>query len=155
MGSNDKDLERVRTLARVLDSAIGVPGTRLRFGADALVGLIPGAGDLLGAALSGYIILAAARRGAPGAVLWRMIGNVAIDTAFGAVPVLGDLFDVAWRSNTRNAELLERFVATPVAVTRRSRIYGMTFAAMLLVVLAGIVALGFLIVRALWRLLTG
>src|SRR5687767_2496107 len=104
---NDADVRRARALARALDTAIGVPGTPLRIGADAILGLIPGAGDIVGAALSSYIVLAAARRGAPPAVLWRMVANVAIDTAIGAIPVLGDLFDVAWKSNTKNVELLE------------------------------------------------
>jgi hypothetical protein len=151
---NDADVRRARTLARALDTAIGVPGTPLRIGADAILGLIPGAGDIVGAALSSYIVLAAARRGAPPAVLWRMVANVAIDTAIGAIPVLGDLFDVAWKSNTMNVELLERFVAEPKNVTTRSRWIGVLIVIAVLLVLVGLATLGFLVARAIWQLIT-
>jgi hypothetical protein len=151
---NDADVRRARALARALDTAIGVPGTPLRIGADAILGLIPGAGDIVGAALSSYIVLAAARRGAPPAVLWRMVANVAIDTAIGAIPVLGDLFDVAWKSNTMNVELLERFVAEPKNVTTRSRLIGALVVIAVLLLLVGLAALGFLVARAIWQLIT-
>src|SRR5688500_11473489 len=151
---NDRDLARARALSRILDSAIGIPGTPLRIGLDAIIGIIPGGGDILGAALSSYIILAAARRGVPRAVLWRMVANVAIDTGFGAVPLIGDFFDVAWRSNTRNVDLLERHARNPQKVTKRSRFYGFGVVAVILVLLAGLAALGFLIARAVWQLLT-
>jgi hypothetical protein len=101
-------LDRARTLARLLDSAARVPGTRVRFGLDSILGLVPGLGDVAGAALSGYMVLLASRMGAPQSVIARMLANVAIDTVGGAVPVLGDLFDVAWKSNSRNLALLER-----------------------------------------------
>src|SRR5688500_16273473 len=101
--TNTGDLRSSRALARILDTAVRIPGTQIRFGLDALLGLIPGAGDVAGALLSSYIILAAARQGAPRAVLLRMIGNVALDSMVGAIPVLGDIFDVAFKSNARNA----------------------------------------------------
>jgi hypothetical protein len=155
MTSTDPDLARARSLARILDSAVGIPGTPLRIGLDAVLGIIPGAGDVLGAALSGYIILAAARKGVPRSVLWRMLANVAIDTGFGAIPLVGDLFDVAWRSNTRNADLLERYASSPREVTRGSRLFGVVVVVVILLVLAGVAALGILIARAVWQLLTG
>lgn len=147
------DVRRARSLARLLDTAIGIPGTPLRVGADAILGLIPGAGDLIGAALSGYIVVTAARRGVPPSVLWRMLANVAIDTAIGAIPVLGDLFDVAWKSNTRNVELLERFVEEPQTVTTRSRLLGVLVVVAVLLLLVGLATLGFLVARAIWQLL--
>ena len=107
------DRARLGALARALDSAVRVPGTNIRFGLDAVIGLVPGVGDLAGAAIAGYIVLAAARQGASAALLARMLLNVAIDTVVGSVPVLGDLFDVAWRANTKNVALLERHVADP------------------------------------------
>src|SRR5688500_6631225 len=110
----------VRAPARLLDSAVGIPGTNLRCGLDALIGLVPGVGDMAGAALSGYIVLAAARLGAPKAVLLRMVLNVAIDTGIGSVPLLGDLFDAGWRSNTRNTALLDRHLESPVEAKRAS-----------------------------------
>lgn len=151
---HDKDLSRARVLSRALDSAIGIPGTRLRFGLDAVLGVIPGAGDVLGAALSSYIVLLAARRGVPRAVLWRMLANVAVDTGFGTVPLIGDLFDVAWRSNTKNVDLLEAYGNNPRAVTTRSRLLGFAVVALILLLLAGLATLGFLLARAIWQLLT-
>jgi len=153
--ATSKNIESARALARVLDTAIGIPGTKLRVGLDALLGLIPGAGDAVGAALSGYIILAAARAGASRPVLLRMVGNVVVDTVIGAIPVLGDLFDVAFRSNTRNVALLERLAVDPVTVDRGSRRLGTVVIAILVLVILGLVTLGFLLARMLWGLLTG
>jgi hypothetical protein len=150
----DRDAGRARDLARVLDTGFTIPGTRIRFGLDAILGLIPGGGDMAGAALSSVIVLMAVRQGVPAPVLWRMVGNVAIDTAIGTIPLLGDLFDVAWKSNTKNAELLDRFVKEPAAVTKRSRGVGILVVAAILLIIVGIGALGFLVTRALWRLLT-
>jgi hypothetical protein len=106
-------LTRARALTRVLDTAVRVPGTPVRFGLDAVLGLVPGLGDVAGAALAGYVVLLGTRLGAPTSVVLRMLANVAVDTAVGTVPVLGDLFDVAWKSNTRNLALLEHYVAQP------------------------------------------
>ena len=152
--ATNRETDNARALARVLDTAIGIPGTKIRFGLDALLGLIPVAGDAASAALSGYIILAAARAGASRSVLARMIGNVVFDTVVGAIPVLGDLFDVAFRSNSRNAALLDRVVADPVAADRSSRTLGVVLVAVLVVVLLGIVTLGFLLARLLWNFVT-
>ena len=148
------DVRSSKALARVLDTAIRIPGTNIRLGLDAVLGLIPGAGDAAGALLSSYIILAAARQGASRAVLLRMIGNVAIDSVIGAIPVLGDIFDIAFKSNARNAALLERVATQPHAVTKSSRRVGIVLVAVLLVVLFALATLGFLIARQLWRALT-
>lgn len=149
-----RHVENARALARVLDTAIGIPGTKLRVGLDAILGLIPGAGDALSAALSGYIILAAARAGASRPVLLRMVGNVVVDTVIGAIPVLGDLFDVAFRSNVRNVALLDQLAVDPGQADRGSRRLGVVLIAILAIVLLGIVTLGFLLARMLWGLLT-
>lgn len=154
MTARDRDLNNARALARVLDTAVGVPGTKLRIGLDAILGLIPGAGDAVSAALSGYIILAAARAGASKPVLLRMVGNVLLDTVIGAVPVLGDLFDVAFRSNARNVALLERHAVDPARVDSGSRRLGVVIVAVLVLVILGIVTLGFLLARMLWQLMT-
>src|SRR3954470_24153998 len=105
MQPNDS-LTRAKAVASVLDDAIRVPGTGIRFGIDPLVGLIPGLGDLLGGAASAYIILEAARAGAHASALLRVVVNVGIDTIVGALPLFGDLFDFAWKSNARNVRLL-------------------------------------------------
>lgn len=155
--AKSSDVSEVRSsnaLARLLDTAIRIPGTNIRLGLDAVLGLIPGAGDAVGALLSSYIILAAARQGAPRAVLLRMIGNVAIDSVIGAVPVLGDIFDIAFKSNARNAALLERVAVQPEAVAKSSRRVGILLVVGLLVVLFALATLGFLVARLLWRALT-
>ena len=119
---DSEDLRRVQILARALDSAIRIPGTRITFGLDSIIGLVPGAGDLASALVSGYIVLASARMGVPPAVVTRMILNLGVDTLVGSVPLLGDLFDVGFRANLRNAALLERHIADPGSTKRTSRL---------------------------------
>ena len=98
--------QRLQRVAWLLDAAFRIPGTQQRFGLDALIGLIPGVGDALGALLSTYIIVEAARRGASVWMVTRMLGNVAVETLIGAIPLLGDLFDVVFKANMRNLALL-------------------------------------------------
>jgi len=101
-------IRRIRTLARLLDNAFGVPGTNWRFGWDSLIGLIPGGGDLATALLASYIVAEAAQLGVPRRVLWRMLANIAIDLAGGAVPFAGDVFDFAFKANRKNLKLVEK-----------------------------------------------
>ncbi|HUP87787.1 MAG TPA: DUF4112 domain-containing protein [Longimicrobiales bacterium] len=110
----------LRAITRIFDELVHVPGTNLRFGLDALLGLLPGGGDLLGGAFSAYAILIAARLGAPPTVIAHMVLNIGIDTVVGAVPLLGDLFDVGWKANRKNLKLLERYEASPEEVKRGS-----------------------------------
>ncbi len=131
-------LESLQRWATLLDAAFGIPGTRIRFGLDALVGLIPGAGDALAGLFSAAIILQAARMQVPRVVLVRMVFNALIDVSVGAIPFLGDLFDVGWKANLRNVRLLDRFVVQGQRVpTRGDRL----FVAALLAVLAAATAL--------------
>jgi len=149
MPPNDS-LRRVQVVATLLDEALRVPGTNFRFGIDPIVGMIPGLGDLLGGAASAYIILEAARAGAPASVLLRMTMNVGMDTLVGAVPLVGDLFDFAWKSNTRNVRLLARHVEAP-AETKRASI---ALVVLLLAILAGIaIGAAFLAVYVIRRLI--
>ena len=104
-------LARMRRLARLMDSQFGIPGTRFRFGIDALIGLAPGVGDAVTGLLSLYLVWEAHKLGAPPALLARMLGNVAIEVGGGAVPVLGDLFDAAFKANLRNVALVEQWAA--------------------------------------------
>lgn len=99
-------LARLKLLARIMDTALRIPGTRIRFGADSALGLVPGAGDFVTLAISSFALLEAWRLGAPPRVMIRMIGNVAIDAGLGAIPVAGDVLDLLFKSNTRNLKLL-------------------------------------------------
>jgi hypothetical protein len=96
----------LNTLARLMDTQFRVPGTQIRFGFDALIGLIPGIGDLASLAISSYIISVAKKNGASGFVVSRMVFNVAIDTLIGTIPLAGDLFDIGFKANQRNMQLL-------------------------------------------------
>jgi hypothetical protein len=102
------DLHRLKSLAHLLDTRFHVPGTNWRFGLDGLVGLIPGVGDAAGALVSLYIVAEAWRLGVRKRTIVRMLGNVALDSLFGAVPVAGDLFDFIWKANARNLRLAQR-----------------------------------------------
>jgi hypothetical protein len=112
-----------------------------------VLGLLPAGGDVIGGALSAWIIIVAARLGAPPAVLARMGGNVLLDTAAGAIPVLGDLFDIAFRANRRNVDLLRRYVDTPGEVHRGSRTMVVVVLLVLLAALIGSAVVAFLIAR--------
>lgn len=103
-------VEQLKALANLMDSQFTVPGTDIRFGLDAIVGLVPGIGDLISGAFSVWLIREARRLGAPSWLIARMVWNVAIDVTVGAVPVVGDVFDVAWKANRKNMELLSRHV---------------------------------------------
>ena len=102
-----KTLKRIRRLSRLMDTAIGIPGTKFRIGLDPIIGLVPGAGDLVSTAFSAYIILLAARFKLPRAALQKMVFNVALESVVGAVPLAGDIFDAYYKSNIRNLEILE------------------------------------------------
>jgi Domain of unknown function (DUF4112) len=99
-------LQRVARLAYWLDDRFRIPGTRLRLGLDGLLGLIPGIGDTATALIASYIVLEAGRLGVPKRTLARMIANVGFDYIIGLVPLLGDLGDIAWKANRRNAHIL-------------------------------------------------
>jgi hypothetical protein len=107
MGSTHGErLARLDGLARLLDTAFIIPGTGVRFGLDALIGLVPGIGDAITMAMALYIVKEARALGAPPLLIARMLVNVALDGVIGAVPLVGDAFDVAFRANRRNIALL-------------------------------------------------
>ncbi|CAC5344386.1 MULTISPECIES: DUF4112 domain-containing protein [Planktothrix] len=106
-------VRRMRSLSTLLDNAIRVPGTSIGFGIDPILGLIPGGGDILGGVLSIYIVFEAFKLGLPRETLITMVSNIALETITGTVPVFGDIFDVAWKANVKNVELLEDYVNSP------------------------------------------
>ncbi|HEX2493816.1 MAG TPA: DUF4112 domain-containing protein, partial [Steroidobacter sp.] len=143
-------LRRIRTLAWLLDNSIPLPGG-YRVGVDALIGLVPGLGDALGAALSAYIINEARVLGAPRSVLMRMTLNVLIETVLGAVPLAGDILDAAFKANMRNLDLLAKHELDPLGARRGSRLFilGCVFA--LAVLTVAMMAIPVLIVVAITR----
>ena len=106
----EQRVELLRRIARTLDSAVPLPGTSFRFGLDPILGLIPGVGDRVSPLFTLGILFQARDLGVPRVVQLRMIFNVAIDVLTGFVPLIGDLFDFAWKANNRNMALLERHV---------------------------------------------
>lgn len=115
--------EHLDYIAALLDDMFRIPGTRIRFGLDALIGWIPGIGDAAAGIASFFIVFAAWRRGAQSITLVRMIANVLLETTIGAIPVAGDLFHVFWKANRRNYRLLIREKEQPGSSTGRDRMF--------------------------------
>ena len=103
-----RSVTRLETLARLMDGAVVVPGTTLRLGLDALIGLMPVAGDVISGVISSYLIWEARRLGAPRWLIARMMANTFVDTTIGAIPLVGDAFDLVFRANMKNMALLRR-----------------------------------------------
>jgi hypothetical protein len=135
----------VELLAWLLDNSIPVPGTGRRIGLDAVVGLVPGLGDVLSGGLGLLVVIRGVQRGLPSIVVARMLANVALDFVIGSIPLIGDAFDLWYKSNARNVALLRKYSASPQASTAGQ----WTFFIGLLLVL-GAVALAF--VWLIWSL---
>ncbi len=153
-------VRRLRRLSYLLDNAIPIPGTRYRVGLDPILGLLPGAGDFLGTALSAYIVLEAARIGLPRASLIQMVTNIIFETVLGSVPVLGDVVDATWKANTKNLALVEEHLDVPQSNVPQSRQRtDWLFLALLLVALLFVVivmaAISVMILRWLLGAITG
>ena len=103
----------VEALAWLLDNSIPIPGTGRRIGLDALIGLVPGLGDVLSGGLGLVVVLRGAQLGVPGIVLARMLANVAVDFAIGSIPIIGDAFDLWFKANARNVRLIRGYTAAP------------------------------------------
>ncbi|MES2951841.1 MAG: DUF4112 domain-containing protein [Pseudomonadota bacterium] len=117
-------LARLDRYATLMDTRFRVPGTRIGFGLDPIIGLLPGIGDALGLALSLYVVVEAVRLGVSKRVLFRMLRNVGLEVLVGVVPVLGDVFDIGFKANLRNAALLRSYIEgrlrpTPLRAPRR------------------------------------
>jgi hypothetical protein len=121
--------ENLDLLAHILDDWFQVPGTSIRFGLDGIIGLVPGLGDILTGLASCILVVAAWFRGVPYITLLRMVVNLGIDVVIGAIPILGDAFDIAWKANRRNYELMTRHLRQPRKHTWKD--YGFLCAIML------------------------
>jgi hypothetical protein len=136
------DDENLDLLSHLLDDFIKVPGTPVRFGLDGIVGVIPGIGDLIGGIASCIIIIAAWVRGVSYATVVRMVANVVIEVSIGSVPILGDMFDIAWRANRRNYALLTGSIYEP----RKYTIQSWFFLAALCLVMAALIIVPMILV---------
>ena len=145
--------ERLAQLAWLLDSSIRIPGTRFTVGLDALIGLFPFVGDLIGVLFSGYILSEAARLGAPRIVLTRMAFNVGLEGLVGIIPFAGDAFDAVFKANQRNVKLLNGWFDQPRKVERSSRAFGIALVLGVVLFLLLLVGLAVLLARWIWSLL--
>lgn len=136
---------RLERIAWLFDDSLRIPGTRIRLGLDALIGLLPGIGDLLGLAVGAWMIVQGARLGAPPALLLRMAGNLGLDALLGAVPGLGDLFDLAFKAHRRNLRLLQAHLGEAPAETPPppARTAALSGGLLVLLALAALAAWGF------------
>ena len=141
-----RSLNHLRAITQLFDQAFAVPGTKWRFGLDALFGLVPGLGDIAGALVAVYAMRVARQLNAPPAIQLHMLSNIALDALIGMVPIAGDLFDFAFKAQTRNLALLDAYLATPHKAARRSR------SGMLLIALATIIVFGTLSALGLWMI---
>ncbi|WP_437759441.1 DUF4112 domain-containing protein [Sorangium sp. So ce1389] len=149
----EERLKRLNALGHFLDNAIRIPGVGYRVGYDAVIGLIPGVGDLIGFGLSVYIVLAATRYRLPASTLLRMVLNVGLETLIGTVPLLGDLFDATYKANARNLDLLRTHLAARSQGSARPS--DARFYAGLLLALVGVLALAGLLLFTLVRAAQG
>ena len=148
-------VRRVDALAHLLDDSIPVPGTGMRFGLDAVIGLVPGFGDVAGALLSSWIVLEGARLGAGISVVLRMLLNVAVEAVVGAIPVIGDLFDAGWKANVKNIRLLHQSIDAPGATRRSSGVFVLVVFLLLAALFAGTLFLAWLALSSVAALVTG
>lgn len=147
-------VHRLRRLSHLLDNAILIPGTDYRIGLDPILGLLPGGGDTVAGALGAYIVIEAARMGLPRKVIGEMVGNIVFDSLVGIVPVLGDLFDVTWKANVRNIELLEKHIKITSQNSKSDLIFVVGLTLLLAVIVLGFASLTFFLVSWLWNLVS-
>ncbi|WAL62132.1 DUF4112 domain-containing protein [Thermocoleostomius sinensis] len=145
--------QRLRRLSQILDNAIGIPGTRIRFGLDPIIGLIPGGGDTVGMIFSSAIVLEAARMGASKTLLGQMAFNILLETVAGIVPVVGDIFDVTWKSNVRNIVLLEKYLEIERSTRPQNRWFAVLLLIGLFLVFAACLTISVLVLRWLLQML--
>jgi len=136
--------------AELLDSRFRIPGTEVRFGIDPLLGLVPGAGDWLGGAVSLYFLFQAVLRGGRTAILLRMFLNILLDVLIGSIPLVGEIFDVYWKANEQNAEILKEIDRDPERTTTDSRFWlWSVFVQLVALIIAVLLLIGWLIAELL------
>ena len=148
-------LARIRSISDLWDRAFGIPGTKWRVGLESVVGLLPVGGDVVGLGISIYILWQVVQFNLPKTILVRMVFNIVIDALVGSVPILGDFFDVTWKANTKNVNLLESHLQQPSQSRKADRrflwlLFGGLF--LMLTILLGIAGVALaLLIKALSR----
>ena len=145
---NDNTLQVLDQFANLMDRRFTIPGTNIRYGLDAILGLFPGVGDWIGALAALYFPVHAAAVEVPAPVIFRMFVNIFLDLIIGSIPILGDLFDLSWKANVRNVRLMQEYQKDPETTREHSRwlIWTLVAVAALLIILL-LVLLSWLIVR--------
>jgi hypothetical protein len=148
-------LKRLRQISRVLDNAVTIPGTPVGIGLDPILGLIPVGGDVLSLMFSIYIIIESAKLGISRASLGRMIVNIIIDALVGAIPMLGDLFDFAWKANSLNLKLLEDYLQSPGEKKQADTGFIILLLVGLFLLAIVLISLPIIVIGTLWKAITG
>jgi hypothetical protein len=148
-------LKRLTQLSRLLDNIVTIPGTQVGIGLDPIIGLLPIGGDALGLIFSFYIIIEAAQLGVPRATLGRMVMNVIVDSLVGAIPMLGDLFDFAWKANNYNIILLEESLKYPQENKKADNSFIFLFSIGLFFLAIVLISIPVILIRILWQMFTG
>jgi hypothetical protein len=144
------DLVALRKFSVLMDEAVGVPGTRMRFGLDAALGLIPGVGDVIGAVLSAWIVAGALRHRVPMRKIFRMVANILVDLILGSFPILGDIFDFTFSENVMNMRILMQYRNRQLPPRKGSEVAAVVALIVTLILLIGILSLGAVIAALLW-----
>ncbi|MEM8722303.1 MAG: DUF4112 domain-containing protein [Cyanobacteria bacterium P01_G01_bin.39] len=147
-------LSKLRRISRLLDNAITIPGTKISFGLDPILGLLPGGGDTLTGGIAAYIVVEAARMGIPREILGKMVGNILIDSFAGTIPVVGDLFDVGWKANVKNIELLEQHLGVTDS-NQSDKLFIIGLIIVLTLIVLGFATIAFFTVTWFWQAIVG
>ncbi len=151
LSPHKRKVTRLHRISHILDKAIPIPGTKWTIGLDPILGLIPGGGDIVAGVLSVYIIIESARMGLKRKVIGQMVANVLLDSLAGSVPVLGDVFDVTWKANVRNIELLENHLNYVPENQKVNRLFLIVLSLVLILIVLGFSLLTLVIVTWLWE----
>ncbi|NET00758.1 MAG: DUF4112 domain-containing protein [Sphaerospermopsis sp. SIO1G2] len=148
-------LKRLRQISRLLDNAVTVPGTDVGIGLDPIIGLIPVGGDVISLVFSIYIIIESAKLGVSKSTIGRMIVNIIIDGLAGAIPMLGDIFDVAWTANKYNIKLLEDYLQAPGEKKKADQSFVLLLFVGLILLAIVLISLPVIVIGTIWKALFG
>ncbi len=151
--SPEVTLRNLRKLSNLLDNSLRIPGTPYSIGLDPIIGIIPGGGDLVTGLLSFYIVFTAARLGLPRETLGRLVMNVLVDVFVGTTPIFGDLFDVAWKANSKNMDVLEKHFSVPQTAKKADRAFIFLILGGLLLAILTVSALLIWVISSLYQFL--